>query len=78
MNIQLDGNGYAQIDSTLNTVNMNDTQVRMTNILNAMKQLDNGQIVNAMNSLVNQYQNTNVNFTEFLDNWEQVLTRLIL
>ena len=78
MNIHLDGAGYAQIDSTLNPTNMNDIQVRMNNILNSMKQLDNTQIVNVMSTLVNQYQNTTVNFTEFLDNWESILERLVL
>lgn len=78
MNIHLDGAGYAQIDSSLNPANMTDIQVRMNNILNSMKQLDNAQIVNTMSALVNQYQNTTVNFTEFLDNWEEILTRLVL
>lgn len=78
MNISLDGNGYAQINSTLNPTNLTDVQNRMTNLLNTMKQLDNNQIINATNTLVDRYRNVNANFTEFLDEWQQLLDKVAL
>ena len=78
MNITLDGNGYAQIDSTLNPTNLSDVQNRMTNLLNTMKQLDNNQIINATNTLVDRYRNVDTNFTEFLTEWQAVLDKVAL
>lgn len=78
MNISLDGNGYAQIDSALNPTNLTDVQNRMTNLLNTMKQLDNNQIINATNTLVDRYRNVNANFTEFLDEWQALLDKVVL
>lgn len=78
MNISLDGNGYAQIDSTLNPTNLSDVHNRMTNILNTMKQLDNNQIINATNTLVDRYRNVDTNFTEFLTEWQALLDRVVL
>lgn len=78
MNISLDGNGYAQIDSTLNPTNLTDVQNRMATLLNTMKQLDNSQIINATNTLVDRYRNVNTNFTEFLDEWQQLLDKVAL
>ena len=78
MNIHLDGNGYAQIDSTLNPTNLSDVQNRMTNLLNTMKQLDNNQIVNATNTLVDRYRNVDTNFTEFLTEWQSLLDKVVL
>lgn len=78
MNIQLDGNGYAQINSTLNPTNLTDVQNRMTNLLNTMKQLDNNQIVNATNTLVDRYRNVDTNFTEFLTEWQSLLDKVVL
>lgn len=78
MNISLDGNGYAQIDSTLNLVNLTDVQIRMTNLLNTMKQLDNNQIINATNTLVDRYRNVDTNFTEFLTEWQALLDKVVL
>lgn len=78
MNISLDGNGYAQIDSTLNPTNLSDVQMRMTNLLNTMKQLDNNQIINATNTLIDRYRNVNANFVEFMDEWQQLLDKVAL
>lgn len=78
MNIHLDGNGYAQIDSALNPTNLTDIQNRMTNLLNTMKQLDNNQIINATNVLVDRYRNVDTNFTEFLTEWQAVLDKVTL
>lgn len=78
MNIHLDGNGYAQIDSALNPTNLTDIQNRMTNLLNTMKQLDNNQIINATNTLVDRYRNVDTNFTEFLTEWQAVLDKVVL
>ncbi len=78
MNISLDGNGYAQIDSTLNPTNLTDVQNRMTNLLNTMKQLDNNQIINATNTLIDRYRNVDTNFTEFLIEWQAVLNKVVL
>lgn len=78
MNISLDGNGYAQIDSTLNPTNLSDVQMRMTNILNTMKQLDNNQIINATNTLIDRYRNVNANFVEFMEEWQQLLDKVAL
>lgn len=78
MNIHLDGNGYAQIDSTLNPANLTDVQNRMLNLLNTMKQLDNNQIVNATNTLVDRYRNVDTNFTEFLTEWQSLLDKVAL
>lgn len=78
MDISLNGNGYAQIDSTLNPTNLTDIQNRMTNLLNIMKQLDNNQIINATNTLVNRYRNVDTNFTEFLTEWQTVLNKVVL
>lgn len=78
MNISLDGNGYAQIDSTLNPSNLTDVQNRMTNLLNTMKRLDNDQIINATNILVDRYRVVNVNFVEFMEEWQQLLDKVAL
>lgn len=78
MNINLNNNGYAQIDSTLNPTNLTDVQNRMTNLLNAMKQLDNNQIINATNTLVDRYRNVDTNFTEFLTEWRAILDKVVL
>lgn len=78
MNIHLDGNGYAQINSALNPTNLTDIQNRMTNLLNTMKQLDNNQIINATNTLVDRYRNVDTNFTEFLTEWQAVLDKVVL
>ena len=78
MNISLNGNGYAQIDCTLNPTNLTDVQNRMTNLLNTMKQLDNNQIVNATNTLVDRYRNVDTNFTEFLTEWQALLDKVVL
>lgn len=78
MDISLNGNGYAQIDSTLNPANLTDVQNRMTNLLNTMKQLDNNQIVNATNTLVDRYRNVDTNFTEFLTEWQSLLDKVTL
>ena len=78
MNISLDGNGYAQIDSTLNPTNLTDVQNRMTNLLNTMKQLDNNQIISATNTLIDRYRNVNANFVEFMEEWQQLLDKVAL
>jgi len=78
MNIRLNSNGYAQIDSTLNPTNLTDVQNRMTNLLNTMKQLDNNQIINATNTLIDRYRNVNANFVEFMDEWQQLLDKVAL
>lgn len=78
MDISLNGNGYAQIDSTLNPINLTDVQNRMTNLLNTIKQLDNNQIVNATNTLVDRYRNVDTNFTEFLTEWQALLDKVVL
>lgn len=78
MNISLNGNGYAQIDSALNPTNLSDVQNRMTNLLNTMKQLDNNQIINATNTLVDRYRNVDTNFTEFLTEWQAILDKVVL
>ena len=78
MNISLNGNGYAQIDSALNPTNLSDVHNRMTNLLNTMKQLDNNQIINATNTLVDRYRNVDTNFTEFLTEWQAVLDKVVL
>lgn len=78
MNISLNGNGYAQIDSTLNPTNLSDVQMRMTNLLNTMKQLDNNQIINATNILVDRYRGVNANFVEFMEEWQQLLDKVTL
>lgn len=78
MNISLNNNGYAQIDSTLNPTNLTDVQNRMTNLLNTMKQLDNSQIINATNTLVDRYRNVDTNFTEFLTEWQSLLDKVVL
>lgn len=78
MDISLNGNGYAQIDSTLNPTNLTDVQNRMTNLLNTMKQLDNNQIVIATNTLVDRYRNVDTNFTEFLTEWQSLLDKVTL
>lgn len=78
MNISLNSNGYAQIDSALNPTNLTDVQNRITNLLNTMKQLDNNQIVNATNTLVDRYRNVDTNFTEFLTEWQAVLDKVAL
>ena len=78
MNISLDGNGYAQIDSALNPSNLTDVQNRMTNLLNTMKRLDNDQIINATNILVDRYRGVNANFAEFMEEWQQLLDKVAL
>lgn len=78
MDISLNGNGYAQIDSTLNPTNLTDVQNRMTNLLNTIKQLDNIQIVNATNTLADRYRNVDTNFTEFLTEWQSLLDKVML
>lgn len=78
MDISLNGNGYAQIDSTLNPTNLTDVQNRMTNLLNTIKQLDNNQIVNVTNTLVDRYRNVDTNFTEFLTEWQSLLDKVVL
>lgn len=78
MNISLNGNGYAQIDTVLNPTNLTDVQNRMTNLLNTMKQLDNNQIINATNVLVDRYRNVDTNFTEFLTEWQALLDKVTL
>lgn len=78
MNISLDGNGYAQINTTLNLTNLSDVQNRMINLLNTMKQLDNNQIINATNVLVDRYRNVDTNFTEFLTEWQALLDKVVL
>lgn len=78
MNISLNGNGYAQIDSTLNPTNLTDMQNRMTNLLNTMKQLDNNQIISATNTLIDRYRNVNANFVEFMEEWQQLLDKVAL
>lgn len=78
MNISLNGNGYAQIDTALNPTNLTDVQNRMTNLLNTMKQLDNNQIINATNTLVDRYRNVDTNFTEFLTEWQALLDKVVL
>lgn len=78
MNISLDGNGYAQIDSALNPSNLTDVQNRMTNLLNTMKRLDNDQIINATNILVDRYRGVNATFAEFMEEWQQLLDKVAL
>lgn len=78
MNISLDGNGYAQINTALNPTNLTDVQNRMINLLNTMKQLDNNQIINATNVLVDRYRNVDTNFTEFLTEWQELLNKVVL
>lgn len=78
MNISLDGNGYAQINTALNPTNLTDVQNRMTNLLNTMKRLDNDQIINATNTLIDRYRNVNANFVEFMDEWQTLLDKVTL
>lgn len=78
MDISLNGNGYAQINTALNPTNLTDVQNRMTNLLNTLKQLDNSQIINATNTLVDRYRNVDTNFTEFLTEWQAVLDKVVL
>lgn len=78
MDISLNGNGYAQINTALNPTNLTDVQNRMTNLLNTMKQLDNSQIINATNTLVDRYRNVDTNFTEFLTKWQALLDKVVL
>lgn len=78
MNISLDGNGYTQIDSTLNPTNLTEVQNRMTNLLNTMKRLDNDQIISATNILVDRYRGVNANFAEFMEEWQQLLDKVAL
>ena len=76
MNVTLDGNGYAQIDGHYNNTNFSDFTNQVRNILALMNILDRQQITDATNEVINRYAGITENYTEFMRDWADVLTKV--
>lgn len=76
MNVTLDGNGYARIDGTYNNTNFNDFTNQVRHILSLMETLDPQQITDATNIVITRYAGITENYTEFMRDWEDILTKV--
>lgn len=76
MNVTLDGNGYARIDNTYNNTNFSDFTTHVRNILSLMETLDPQQITDATNIVIARYAGITENYTEFIRDWEDILTKV--
>lgn len=76
MNVTLDSRGYAQVDNTYNDSNYNSFVNQIRTILAIMNTLDRQQIADATNEVIKQYAGVTENFTEFLNDWQAVLSKV--
>lgn len=76
MNVTLDGNGYARIDGAYNNSNFNDFTNQVRHILSLMETLDRQQITDATNEVINRYAGITENYTEFMRDWADILTKV--
>ena len=76
MNVTLDSRGYAQVDNTYNESNYNNFVNQIRAILAIMNTLDRQQIADATNEVIKQYAGVTENFTEFLNDWQAVLSKV--
>ena len=76
MNVTLDSRGYAQVDNTYNDSNYNSFVNQIRAILAIMNTLDRQQIADATNEVIKQYAGVTENFTEFLNDWQAVLSKV--
>lgn len=76
MNVTLDSRGYAQVDNTYNDSNYNSFVNQIRAILAIMNTLDRQQIADATNEVIKQYAGITENFTEFLNDWQSVLSKV--
>lgn len=76
MNVTLDSRGYAQVDNTYNDSNYNSFVNQIRAILAIMNTLDRQQIADATNEVIKQYAGATENFTEFLNDWQAVLSKV--
>lgn len=77
MNITIDTSGNVSIDKTYDTTGITTCQTSMETILSTMKTFDPAQINAVVVSLEDIYVH-NVNFNEFLNEWEQVVGKVVL
>lgn len=77
MNITIDSSGNVSVDKTYDTAGITTSQQTMEVILSAMKVFDAAQISATVSALEDVYQH-NVNFNEFLNEWEQVVGKVVL
>ena len=76
MNVTLDSRGYAQVDNTYNDSNYNSFVNQIRAILAIMNTLNRQQIADATNEVIKQYAGVTENFTEFLNDWQAVLSKV--
>lgn len=76
MNVTLDGNGYARIDGSYNNTNFNVFTNQVRHILSLMETLDPQQITDATNIVIARYAGITENYTEFMRDWEDILTKV--
>lgn len=76
MNVTLDSNGYARIDGAYNNSNFSDFTNQVRNILSLMNTLDRQQITDATNEVINRYAGITENYTEFMRDWADILTKV--
>lgn len=76
MNVTLDGNGYTQIDGHYNNSNFNDFTSQVRHILTLMEPLDRQQITDATNTVIERYAGITENYTEFMRDWADILTKV--
>lgn len=76
MNVTLDGNGYARIDGTYNNTNFNDFTNQVRHILSLMETLDPQQITDATNYVIARYTDITENYSEFIRDWTDILTKV--
>lgn len=76
MNVTLDGNGYARIDGTYNNTNFNDFTNQVRHILSLMETLDPQQITDATNYVIARYTGITENYSGFIRDWTDILTKV--
>lgn len=77
MNISIDSDGNVTVDKTYSTTGIDTINTRMNAILATIKTFDPAQITTMTNTLNTIYPQM-VNFEQFLTEWEDVLSEVIL
>jgi len=77
MNISIDSDGNVSLDRTYNTTGIDTIQQKLNSILEQLKTFDSSQI-ESMTETLNSLYPEMTNFDQFLNEWQDVLSEVIL
>lgn len=77
MNISIDGNGNVSLNRSFDSAGISAINSNMITILNTLKTFDNVQI-KALKNELNDIYPTLINFSEFMEQWSDVLDEVEL